>query len=205
MDTDTRAPELLPVVCIGMSAGGIAPIKVLLKRLSPQTGMTFVVIPHLLGGERSRFPELLGRWTSMPVEFASMEAPLRPNHVYVIPPNREMTVSNGQFLVQPKSKPQGWSNVITVFLLSLAKSRSHPGIAVILSGLDSDGAAALQAIRENGGTTIAQDTRSSQHSDMPQAAIDTGFVDYVLPAHDIAGKLEQLAQEFQHPNRVTPS
>lgn len=193
METTREHKASFTVVCVGLSAGGLAPIKEVLQRLDRATGMAYVVIPHLHRGRPSSFSEILGKWTAMPVEFAETRCAIHPNHVYVIPPDRDMTISDGHLVLQPRSKTRGFSNVITLFMMSLANSRLHPGIAIILSGIDADGAAAMKAVKENGGITIAQDTPSARFPDMPQAAIDTGFVDYVLPAEAIAEKLNEIA------------
>lgn len=181
-----------PVVCIGMSAGGITPVKVLFRALSPQTGMAFVLIHHLHISE-THLPKLLSSWTKMPVRLARPRMMINANHVYVLPAGKEMTLTDGLFSIVPRSKTQGWSNVVTVFLNSLAKSR-HLGIAVILSGLDADGAEALKAFQKHGGITIVQDPKTAEREEMPQAAITTGFVDYVLKPGTIAEELQKIAR-----------
>ena len=128
---------------------------------SPNTGMIFVVISHLSRTEPTQLPWLLPTWTEMPVELARSGIPIEPNHVYVIPPGQELTVKDGYFGVRPRSKAKGWSNVITLFLDSLVLSRKPAGVAVILSGCDSDGAAALRNFSGKGGITIAQELTSA--------------------------------------------
>ena len=97
----------------------------------------------------------------------------QPNHIYVLPSGDEMATSDGFFSVRPSSKLTGWKNVFTVFLDSLSHSR-HPGIAVVLSGLDRDGASALKSFKKNGGITIIQSLESAERPEMPRAAIQTG-------------------------------
>ncbi len=183
----------VPVVCVGFSAGGLHPLRAILRRIRSDTGMAFVVIPHLNRTLPTHLPWLMSQWTSMPAELARTGLVLQPNHIYVIPPGQEIAVRDGSFGVQPRSKAFGWSNVITLFLDSLARWRRPPGIAVILSGFDADGAAALRAFHRQGGVTIVQDLKSADFQDMPRSAIATGVVDYVLPPEEIVGKIESIA------------
>ncbi len=196
----------VPVVCFGLSAGGLAPLKTIFEHLNPHTGMAFVVISHVGPTQPTYLPQLLHSWSSMPAELAHRGQLIEPNHVYIIPPGQEILLGNGHFRVQPRSKNYGWSNVITLFLDSLVKSARMPaGVAVILSGLDSDGAAALEEFHGKGGITIAQDLQSAQNKDMPRSAIATGFVDYVLTPHAIAGKIEEIAQHNHRGRKVARS
>jgi chemotaxis response regulator CheB len=188
--------KAVPVVCLGLSSGGIEPLRTIMRHLKPRTGLAFVVISHVSRTQPSELPWLLAQWTRMPATVARNGLMLQPNHIYVIPPGQEISLSDGFFRVQPRSRLRGWSNVITVFLESLATSQKHPGIAVILSGLDADGAAALKVFREKGGITIAQDLRSAEHHEMPTAAIATGCVDFVLRPEAIARKLETIAKDY---------
>jgi two-component system chemotaxis response regulator CheB len=183
-----------PLVCIGMSAGAVLPLRELFGALDAHTGMAFVIIHHL-HKVPTLLPEILEKCTAMPVEFGFTGMNLQANHVYILPSGMEMSVADGFFLLQPRSKISGWTNVFTLFLNSLSHSR-HPGIAVVLSGLDEDGAAALKAFKENGGITIVQEPRSAQRSEMPMAAIETGCVDYVLAPKVIAARLEEIAAGF---------
>lgn len=186
-------PAPVPVVCVGFSAGGLHPLRAIFRRIRINTGWAFVVIPHLSRKLPTNLPWLISCWTRMPAEIAQSGLVLRPNHIYVIPPGQEIRVEDGTLAIQPRSKSWGWSNVITLFLDSLVRFRTPPGIAVILSGFDADGAAALRAFHRQGGITIVQDLKSADFQDMPQSAIDTGVVDYVLPPEEIVGKIESLA------------
>jgi chemotaxis response regulator CheB len=122
-----------------------------------------------------------------------------PNHVYVLSPGMEMTVADGVFSLRPRSKRIGWPNVMTVFMDSLTKSR-HPGIAITLSGLGNDGAAALKPFKEHGGVTIAQAPETAEREDLPLSWINTGSVDYILEPGDITLHL----QSFAHRLRISP-
>jgi two-component system, chemotaxis family, protein-glutamate methylesterase/glutaminase len=118
---------------------------------------------------------------------------LQPNHVFIIPSQRDLHVLHGQFRLKPISKPRGWPDVITVFLHSLTRHWKGKLIAVIVSGYDGDGAAALCGIRDAGGTTIAQKLETAKQPDMPESAIATGCIDFILSPEDIAREIVRIA------------
>ena len=128
----------------------------------------------------------------MPVELITEGLVLQPNRVFIIPAQRDLHVLDGEFRLKPISKPRGWPDVITVFLHSLAQHWEGKLIAVIVSGYDGDGAAALCSIREAGGTTIAQKLETALQPDMPQSAIETGCIDFVLSPEDIAKEIARI-------------
>ncbi|HET9131004.1 MAG TPA: chemotaxis protein CheB [Terriglobia bacterium] len=165
------------------------------SQIHPTTGMSFAVIPHPSSTLPTKLPELLKKWSSMPAALADDRSSIKPNHIYVIPPGKEIRVEDGSFDVRPKSKVKGWSNVITLFINSLAEWRKPAGIVVILSGMDADGTAALEGFHQQGGITIVQELEAAAHPDMPRAAIETGYVDYIQPPHRIAAKIEEIAEE----------
>jgi two-component system chemotaxis response regulator CheB len=185
--------RLVPVVCIGLSAGGLDPVRTLFKELRADTGMAFVVIHHVRNIP-TLLPEILTRDTQMPVKLAREAMEIEANRVYVLPSGQELAMTDGLFSSQIRSKIYGYSNVFTLFLRSLAQSK-HRGIAVVLSGVDADGAAALKEFQKSGGITIAQSPGSSERPDMPQAAIDTECVDYVAEPGKIAELLQKLSRE----------
>jgi len=145
--------------------------------------------------------EILPRHTKMPVELISQGLSIRPNQVFIIPPQRDLHVLRGGFLLKPISKPRGWPDVITVFLRSLARHWNGKLVAVIVSGYDGDGADALCAIRDVGGVTIAQKIETAGQPDMPKSAIASGCVDFVLSPEDIAGEISRIAKS----DRSAPS
>ena len=183
-----------PIVCIGGSAGGTEAYVEILKHLPVNTGVAIVIVNHV-----SRNPatlhNFLSLYTAMPVELIKSGLRIKPNHVFIIPSNCDLHVLDGKFILDLKSKLSGWPNVITVFLRSLASHWSGTIIAVIVSGLDADGAAALKEIKNVGGITIAQTPEDAEWSDMPESAIKTGHVDYVLSLEAIAQKISQIAAE----------
>jgi chemotaxis response regulator CheB len=137
----------------------------------------------------------------MPVELITEGLPIQPNRVFIVPAGHDLQVLDGTFRLRPMSKPKGWPNVITIFLLSLVQNWGGKLVAVIVSGLDADGAEALGEIKEAGGITIAQAPDTAEWSDMPASAIETGYIDHILPAEDIARKIAQIAKEF--PGKTT--
>jgi chemotaxis response regulator CheB len=128
----------------------------------------------------------------MPVELISEGLVLRPNRVFIIPAKHDLHILDGEFRLTPISKPRGWPDVITVFLRSLTKHWDGKIIAVIVSGYDGDGAAALCGIKEAGGVTLAQKPETARQPDMPESAIESGFIDFILSPEDIARKIEQI-------------
>jgi two-component system, chemotaxis family, protein-glutamate methylesterase/glutaminase len=187
--------EATPIVCVGLSSGAVLPLLAIFSKLNPKTGMAFVVIHHV-HSVHTLLPHILARCTTMPVHLACEGLIIEANHVYVLPSGTELTLSDGTFVLHPRSKVTGWTNVITVFLNSLSRS-CHTGIAVILSGFDKDGAAALKTFKEVGGTTIVQAPLTAEEPGMPLAAIETGYVDYVLVPEKIAPQLEEIAERFK--------
>ena len=119
---------------------------------------------------------------------------LEPNKVFIIPSERDLHVLNGEFRLEPISKPHGWPDVITVFLRSLTKNWDDKIIAVIVSGYDGDGADALCGIKDIGGITIAQKPDTAGEPDMPESAIETGCIDYILSPENIAEQIRKIAE-----------
>src|ERR1700677_4912555 len=166
-----------PVVCVGGSAGGLDAYIRLLRHLPADMGVAIVIVNHLRT-VATLLHEILPRYTEMPVELITEGLFLQPNHVFIIPEQRDLHVLDGEFRLKPISKPRGWPDVITVFLRSLTKNWDGKLVAVIVSGYDGDGAAALCGIKEVGGITIAQKLDTAAQPDMPKTAIASGCVDF---------------------------
>jgi chemotaxis response regulator CheB len=181
-----------PVVCVGGSAGGLDAYIRLLDRLPGDMGVAIVIVNHVRS-TATRLHEILPAHTSMPVELITDRLDIQPDHVFIIPSQRDLHVQDGEFRLRPVSKPRGWPDVITVFLKSLASNWNGKVVAVIVSGLDGDGAEALSGIRAGGGITIAQRLDTAQEPDMPESAIESGFVDFVLSPEEIARKIVSIA------------
>ncbi|MBW6508856.1 MAG: chemotaxis protein CheB [Desulfuromonadales bacterium] len=183
-----------PIVCIGGSAGGLDAYIRLLKHLPADMGVAIVIVNHLRS-VATRLHEILPRYTTMPVELITEKLDIEPNHVFVIPEKRDLHVLNGEFRLTSISKPRGWPDVITVFMRSLTRNWDGKLIAVIVSGLDGDGAAALSGIKEVGGITFAQKPDTAREPDMPESAIASGYIDFILSPKDIANEIVRIAHQ----------
>ena len=192
--TAKRVATDFPVVCVGGSAGGLDAYTRLLRHLPADMGVAIVIVNHLRR-VATLLHEILPRYTEMPVELITEGLVLQPNHVFIIPAQRDLHVLNGEFRLKPISKPRGWPDVITVFLHSLTQHWNGKLIAVIVSGFDGDGAAALCGIKDAGGITIAQKLETATEPDMPESAIATGCIDFVLSPEDIAQEIVRIAHE----------
>jgi len=181
-----------PVVCVGGSAGGLDAYTRLLRHLPTDMGVAIVIVNHLRT-VATLLHEILPHYTKMPVELITEKLDIEPNHVFIIPEQRDLHVLRGKFRLKPISKPRGWPDVITVFLRSLTKHWDGKLIAVIVSGFDGDGAAALCGIRDVGGITIAQKLDTAGQPDMPMSAIASGCIDFVLSPEDIAKEIVRIA------------
>ena len=188
-----------PVVCVGGSAGGLDAYTRLLKHLPADMGVAIVIVNHLRT-TATLLHELLPRYTEMPVELITESLIIEPNHVFIIPEQRDLHVQDGEFRLKPISKPRGWPDVITVFLRSLTEHWDGRIIAVIVSGYDGDGAAAMCGIKEVGGITIAQKPDTATPPDMPESAIASGCIDFVLSPENIAHEIVRIARGDNNQN-----
>jgi len=181
-----------PVVCVGGSAGGLDAYTRLLQNLPADMGVAIVIVNHLRK-VATMLHEILPQYTEMPVDLITERLDLEPNHVYIIPEKRDLHVLDGEFRLKPISKPWGWPDVITIFMRSLTEHWDGKLIAVIVSGFDGDGAAALCGIKEVGGTTIAQKPDTAGQPDMPESAIASGCIDFILAPEGIAKEVVRIA------------
>lgn len=188
-------PQLrnFPIVCVGGSAGGLDAYIRLLQNLPADMGVAVVIVNHITTMP-THLHEVLPRFTTMPVDLITESLLIEPNHVFIIPANRDLHVLNGEFRLKPISKPRGWPDVITVFLRSLIRYWDGKLIAIIVSGYDGDGAAAMCGIQEIGGITIAQKLSTAKQPDMPESAIESGCIDFVLSPEDIAKEIVRIAR-----------
>ncbi|MBE0502921.1 MAG: chemotaxis protein CheB [Desulfuromonadales bacterium] len=187
-----RGEKDFPVVCVGGSAGGLDAYIRLLKHLPADMGVAIVIVNHLRT-VATLLHEILPQYTKMPVELITEKLDIAPNHVFIIPEQRDLHVLEGEFRLKPISKPHGWPDVITVFLRSLTENWDGKLIAVIVSGFDGDGAVALCGIKEVGGMTIAQKPDTADQPDMPESAIASGCIDFILSPENIAKKIIEIA------------
>ncbi len=191
MDEDS-VEKNFPIVCVGGSAGGLDAYTRLLQNLPSDLGAAIVIVNHVRN-VATLLHELLPKHTNMPVELITDRLDIQPNHVFVIPANRDLHILDDEFRLKPISKPRGWPDVITVFLRSLTTHWDGKLIAVIVSGYDGDGAEALCGIKEAGGITIAQKPNTAAQPDMPESAIASGCIDFILSPEDIAKEIKRIS------------
>jgi two-component system CheB/CheR fusion protein len=178
-----------PIVGIGASAGGLEALEQFLRKVPQDSGMAFVIVQHLDPTHKGIMHELLGRATSMEVFQVRDRMRVKPNSVYVIPPNKDMSILHGVLHLFEPSIPRGLRLPIDFFLRSLACDRQMHSIGVILSGMGSDGTMGLRAIKEKAGLALVQDPASAKFDSMPRSAIAAGLADIVAPAEDLPGKI----------------
>ena len=170
-----------PIVGIGASAGGLEALEHFLSHVPKNSGMAFVIVQHLDPTRKGIMPELLQRNTGMKVSQVKDRTTVQPNCVYVIPPNKDMSILHGILhLLEPVS-PRGLRLPIDFFLRSLAQDRQEHSIGVILSGMGSDGTLGLRDIKEKGGVVLVQDPATAKFDGMPRSAIDSGLADIIAP------------------------
>jgi two-component system CheB/CheR fusion protein len=187
--TDTSA---FPIVAVGASAGGLEAFSNLLRSLPPEPGLALIFIPHLDPTHESALVELLSRTTRLRVVQAEEAMRVSVNCIYVLPPNSDMTISQGVLRLARREATRGHHMPIDSFFLSFAEDQAANAVGVILSGTANDGTLGLAAIKESGGITFAQDTESAKYDGMPTSAIAAGVVDYVLPPARIAEELARI-------------
>ena len=190
----SRLDRNFPVVCVGGSAGGLDAYIRLLRHLPVDMDVAIVIVNHVRTFA-TQLHTILPNYTRMPVELITEELSIRPNRVFIIPEQRDLHVRDGEFRLEPISKPRGWPDVITVFLKSLTDNWDGKLIAVIVSGYDGDGADALCGIKDVCGTTIAQKPDTAIQPDMPESAIASGCIDFVLSPEEIAAKIIEIAHD----------
>ena len=215
-EIDGAAPPKLPqatrIVGLGGSAGGIQAMRQFFQAMPANSGMAFVIVLHLAPEHDSSLKEVLQTATEMPVEVAADGRIVRPNHVYVIPPGKQLSLSDGELRLSELRHEHGKRLTVDAFFRSLAESHGVHAVAIVLSGADGDGALGVKRVKERGGLTIAQDPEEAEHSGMPRAAIATRMVDWVLGVAQIPERLcryhageerLQLPPEFG-PNPAVP-
>ena len=188
--------ELVPgqsahlIVCIGASAGGLAAFKSFFTHMPADSGMGFVLVQHLDPQSPSLLVELLQTQTKMPVVAAKDGVPVAANHIYVIPPDATLTIVAGVLRVVTPAPARQFRHPINTFFCALAEDQEDRAVAVVLSGVGSDGSIGVRTIKEHGGLTIAQ-AEFDHHAlqGMPMSAAATGLVDHILPIEMIPAKL----------------
>lgn len=196
LDAKGQLPTF-PIVCIGGSAGSLSPYIEILKQMPEQSGFATVIVSHrALGTQSWRLLVLLGKATAMEVVEVTDRMLLEPGRIFVAPPHRKIT-TDGVVLRLADEELHGWPTLITEFLFSLAHTCRSRAVAIILSGMGHDGSSALVTIKQEGGRTMAQS--DAEHPDMPQAAVDTNHIDFILSAHEIGRYLAALCPQSFEP------
>lgn len=186
------------VVGIGASAGGLHALQAFFDQMTTDSGMAFVVVSHLSPEHVSHLAGLLQSHTAMPVVEVSEIVKLENNHVYVIPPNRYLSAIDSHLRLTGTEGRKRPHAPIDHFFRSLAEAHGENGVAIILSGTGSDGSLGISKVKERGGLTIVQEPTEAEFDGMPQSAIATGTVDFVLPVAQIASRLAQYAESSPH-------
>ncbi|HKQ08411.1 MAG TPA: chemotaxis protein CheB [Blastocatellia bacterium] len=194
---EMKKPGGFILVGIGASAGGFKPIMELLRRLPADSGMAYVVILHLSPTHKSSLDEVLQNETAMPVTQVQDAVKVEKNHVYVIPPNKNLLLEDGVIRLREPDHARGDRVPIDLFFRSLGEVYRNNAIAILLSGAGADGMLGMQRVKEKGGLTIVQDPREAVQASMPNSAIHAGVVDFVLPVAEIPDKLMSLWQNAQ--------
>ena len=178
-----------PIVGIGASAGGLEALELFLKNVPENSGMAYVVIQHLDPTQKGMLPELLQRICKMTVFQVKDRMKIKPNCVYVIPPNKSMSVLKGVLYLFDPVETRGLRLPVDFFLRSLADDQKEFAVGVILSGMGSDGSIGIKAIKENNGVVLVQDPKSARFDSMPRNAIDSRLVDIVAPPEKLPSEL----------------
>jgi two-component system CheB/CheR fusion protein len=192
----TVKTKSFPIVGIGGSAGSFPSFEKFFTHLPVDSGMAFVLILHLDPQHKGQISTLISNYTAMPVIEAVDGMEIEPNKVYIIPPNKDMGVHNRKLLLLNPAKPHGYRQPIDYFLQSLAEDQWNKAVAIIFSGMGSDGETGVRMIKEKLGMAMAQDPETAQYNSMPLAAISTNLVDYVLSPEEMPLK---LIQYLNHP------
>ncbi|MDT8444511.1 MAG: chemotaxis protein CheB [Desulfuromonadales bacterium] len=188
-DPVVQANSLFPIVGIGASAGGLEALELFLRHVPENSGMAFVIVQHLDPTHKGIMPELLQRATGMAVSQVKDRMQVKPNSVYVIPPNKDMSILQGVLHLFNPKEPRGLRLPIDSFLRSLAEDRQERSVGVILSGMGSDGTMGLRAIKEKAGLALVQEPASAKFDSMPRSAIDAGLADLVARVEELPGKI----------------
>ncbi len=190
-----EASHKLPFLVVGMgaSAGGLEAFEKFFSRMPADSGLAFVLVPHLDATHKSSMVELLRRYTSMRVMEIADDTKMAPDCIYIIPPNASLSVAGGRLRVAtPRSEP----GTVDPFFRSLAADQGDNAVGIVLSGSGSDGTAGIRAIKEHGGLTVAQAAESSRFGSMPHSAVATGLVDFVLPVEEMPERLMEYARHL---------
>lgn len=186
-----------PVVAVGASAGGVEALKTFVAELPSDTPASFVILQHLAPDHDSQLADILSRAASLPVLEADENMPVTKGHIYVLTPDRYLTIVDHGLFVEPPTQPRGLRMPIDHFMRSLADTAGSRAVGVILSGTGNDGSAGLKAIKGAGGVTLAQDPDTALYDGMPRAAIDAGVVDSVGDIPALCSTLVEISNRLK--------
>lgn len=178
-----------PIVGLGASAGGLEALEQFFRHVPAKSGMAFVIVQHLDPTRKGIMPELLQRATGMKVVQVRDRTWVKPDCVYVIPPNKDLSILHGLLHLLKPGSLRGVRLPIDFFLRSLAQDQQEHSVGVILSGMGSDGTLGLRAIKEKAGVVLVQDPASAKFDSMPRSAIEAGLADIVAPAEELPAKI----------------
>src|SRR4051794_12124966 len=188
--SDRKTPPVsFPVVGIGASAGGLEALELFLGRVPKGSGLAFVIVQHLDPTRKGIMPELLQRATTMKVIQVKDLMKVQANCVYIIPPNKDMSILHGVLHLLEPASPRGLRLPIDFFFRSLAQDQREHSIGVILSGMGSDGTLGLRAIKEKAGLALVQDPATARFDGMPRSAIVSGLADIVARVEELPAKI----------------
>jgi two-component system, chemotaxis family, CheB/CheR fusion protein len=193
-----------PIVGVGASAGGLDAFRQFIIAIPENSGMAYVLVQHLYASHESILPEILSRYTNIPVFEITDDIHLAPNRIYVIPENKIVTSSDGVLKLSPREK-KSRNAAIDIFFVSLAEVHLSLAVGIVLSGMGTDGTLGLKTIKKNGGITFAQTHDTAAHSQMPLNAVNAETVDYVMKPAEMPGKLMILKLERESLNKKNPA
>ncbi len=202
MDDSSSADRPFPIVGIGASAGGLEALELFLGNVPEKSGMAFVIVQHLDPTHKGIMVELLQRSTPMPVVQVRDRMKVKPDCVYMIPPNRDLSILHGVLHLLDPTAPRGLRLPIDFFFRSLADDLQDRSIGVILSGMGSDGTLGLRAMKEKAGVAFVQEPASARFDGMPKSAIDAGLADVVAPVEELPGR---IVAYFNHAPLIKPT
>lgn len=190
----TKVPQDFTIVGLGASAGGVEAFQKFVAAIPKNSGMAYVMVLHLHPNHESLLPEILSKSTELPVVEISDEVNIKPDHIYTIPENKILITVDGVLKLLPREGDAPFTYSIDIFFSSLGEIHENNAVGIVLSGTGNDGTLGLQAIKKNGGITLAQEPDSAGFPDMPKNAIEAKVTDFVLPVEKMPEQLMKLQQ-----------
>ena len=204
---ELKESNSFPIVGIGSSAGGLEALELFFSNVSPNTNMAFVIIQHLSPRHKSIMADILMKYTQMKILQIRDNQKIKPNHVYLNPPDKNVIILNRSLHLTEPTQKHGVNLPIDCFFKSLSEDQGEKAICIILSGTATDGTLGLKAVKGEGGMAMVQDPESAKYAGMPSSAIATGLVDFILPVEKIPEELVRYVQHpyIERPERIEPA